>query len=128
MGVAELWRFDGQRLEILQRTADGQYRIANQSLDIDLPLPDGITAMHGPPGAGKSMRSRSHNSPVWIRSSFGQSFGDRTNPFANFYFGGFGNNWVDHLDTSRYREYYSLAGVPLDQVNGPPGAVEGKPT
>lgn len=57
-----------------------------------------------------------NNSPVWIRSSLGQSFGDRTNPFANFYFGGFGNNWVDHLETSRYREYYSFPGVPLDQV------------
>ncbi|MCX6627265.1 MAG: ATP-binding cassette domain-containing protein, partial [Candidatus Solibacter sp.] len=29
-------------------------RIANQSLDIDLPLPDGITALHGPAGAGKT--------------------------------------------------------------------------
>ena len=29
-------------------------RIANQSLDIDLPLSDGITALHGPAGAGKT--------------------------------------------------------------------------
>src|ERR1035437_3293383 len=29
-------------------------RIANQSLDIDLPLPDGVTALHGPAGAGKT--------------------------------------------------------------------------
>lgn len=29
-------------------------RIASQSLDIDLPLPDGITALHGPAGAGKT--------------------------------------------------------------------------
>jgi molybdate transport system ATP-binding protein len=29
-------------------------RIGNPHLDIDLPLADGITAMHGPPGAGKT--------------------------------------------------------------------------
>ena len=28
-------------------------RIANQRLDVDLPLPDGVTALYGPPGAGK---------------------------------------------------------------------------
>ena len=31
-------------------------------------------------------------------------------PFANFFFGGFGNNYVDHGDEKRYREYYSLPG------------------
>jgi len=29
-------------------------RIVNQKLDIDLHLPDGVTALHGPPGAGKT--------------------------------------------------------------------------
>lgn len=29
-------------------------RIGNKNLDIDLPLPDGITALHGPAGAGKT--------------------------------------------------------------------------
>ena len=33
-------------------------RIGNQKLDIDLPLPDGITALHGPPGAGKTRSSK----------------------------------------------------------------------
>jgi len=56
------------------------------------------------------------NSPVWIRSSVGKSFGDRVQPFANFYFGGFGNNWIDHQEVSRYREYYSFPGVDLDQI------------
>jgi len=56
------------------------------------------------------------NSPVWIRSSAGKSFGDRTQPFANFYFGGFGNNWIDHQEVSRYREYYSFPGVDLNQI------------
>jgi len=56
------------------------------------------------------------NSPVWIRTSLGKSFGDRTQPFANFYFGGFENNYIDHLSTSRYREYYTFPGVAIDQI------------
>jgi hypothetical protein len=57
------------------------------------------------------------NSPVWIRSTTGKSFGNRAEPFANFYFGGFGNNWVDHRDVSRYREYYSFPGMELNRVD-----------
>ena len=53
---------------------------------------------------------------MWIRELAGKSFGDRTQPFANFYFGGFGNNWIDHQEVSRYREYYSFPGVDLDQI------------
>jgi len=56
------------------------------------------------------------NSPVWIRTSLGKSFGDRAQPFANFYFGGFENNYIDHLSTSRYREYYTFPGVAIDQI------------
>jgi hypothetical protein len=57
------------------------------------------------------------NSSVWFRSSAGKAFGDATDPFANFYFGAFGNNWVDKGDFSRYREYYSFPGAHLDQLN-----------
>lgn len=56
------------------------------------------------------------NSSVWVRSSAGKAFGDSADPFANFYFGAFGNNWVDKGDFSRYREYYSFPGVHLDQL------------
>lgn len=58
------------------------------------------------------------NSPVWIRSSAGKAFGDPNDPFSNFYFGGFGNNWIDKADFSRYREYYSFPGVHLNQLGG----------
>jgi hypothetical protein len=57
-----------------------------------------------------------HNSSVWVRGSAGKSFGDQSSPFANFYFGGFGNNWVDRFATSRYREYYSFPGVGLNEI------------
>jgi hypothetical protein len=56
------------------------------------------------------------NSSLWIRSSAGGAFGDENDPFANFYFGAFGNNWVDKGDFSRYREYYSFPGVHIDQI------------
>ncbi|WP_109488658.1 SMP-30/gluconolactonase/LRE family protein [Occallatibacter savannae] len=56
------------------------------------------------------------NSSLWIRSSAGGAFGNAADPFANFYFGAFGNNWVDKRDFSRYRQYYSFPGVHIDQI------------
>jgi len=58
------------------------------------------------------------HSSLWLRSSAGTAFGDRLSPFANFYFGGFGNNWVDHGPEKRYREYYSFPGVELNEIGG----------
>ena len=56
------------------------------------------------------------NSSFWIRSSAGKSFGDFASPFANFYFGDYGNNYVDHGEISRYRQYYSFPGVGIDAI------------
>jgi len=36
---------------------------------------------------------------------------------ANFYFGGFGNNYVDDKSVKRYRNYDSLPGFGIDQVS-----------
>jgi hypothetical protein len=36
--------------------------------------------------------------------------------FANFYFGAFGNNYVDHKDEQRYREYQSLPGLEINEA------------
>ena len=58
------------------------------------------------------------HSTVWLRGSAGQSFGDRDSPFAGFYFGGFGNNWVDNQDARRFREYYAFPGVAIDEIGG----------
>ncbi len=58
------------------------------------------------------------HSSVWIRNSVGKSYGKRQYPFANFYFGGFGNNWVDHLDEKRYRDYLRFPGREIDDVAG----------
>lgn len=56
------------------------------------------------------------NSAFWVHASAGKSFGDNTNPFAQFYFGGFGNNYVDRDTISRYREFYSFPGVRLNEI------------
>jgi hypothetical protein len=59
----------------------------------------------------------SHSS-IWIRGATGYSPGDRFEPFANFFFGGFGNNWVDSREVKRYRQAGQFPGVPLDAVAG----------
>jgi hypothetical protein len=55
---------------------------------------------------------------LWLRSAAGFSPVDVDNKFANFYFGGFGNNWVDHGDEKRYRDFTSLPGAKLNEVPG----------
>jgi hypothetical protein len=58
------------------------------------------------------------HSSVWLRTAGGFSPTDRTNPFANFFFGGFGNNYVDVRNEKRYREYYAFPGVDLNEIDG----------
>jgi len=58
------------------------------------------------------------HSSIWFRQAAGFSPHDRSDPFANFFFGGFGNNYVDHGDEKRYREYYSFAGADLNEIGG----------
>ncbi len=55
---------------------------------------------------------------TWLRASAGYSYGDQENPFANFYFGGFGNNWVDRGEEKQFRSYYSFPGFDLNAVGG----------
>ena len=37
------------------------------------------------------------------------NWGDRDNPLASAYFGGFGNNYVDNGEAKRYREIFTHA-------------------
>jgi hypothetical protein len=59
-----------------------------------------------------------HHSSIFLRSSAGFSPGDPDQPYSKFYFGGFGNNWVDHRDEKRYREPYAFPGVSISEVSG----------
>jgi hypothetical protein len=58
------------------------------------------------------------NASLWLRTAAGYSPGESKEPFANFYFGGFGNNWVDRGEIKRYREVSSFPGVELDEIAG----------
>jgi hypothetical protein len=58
------------------------------------------------------------HSSVWFRNAAGFSPQSRSEPFANFFFGGFGNNWVDHLDEKRYRSYERFPGAEIDEIGG----------
>ena len=58
------------------------------------------------------------NTSVWLRTAAGGSPGDEAEPFANFFFGGFGNNHVDRQDPKRYRTVESFPGVTLNEVAG----------
>jgi hypothetical protein len=58
------------------------------------------------------------HSSVWLRTSAGYAVGSSADPFANFFFGGFGNNWVDHGAERRYREALRFPGVEIDEIPG----------
>ena len=60
----------------------------------------------------------SHSS-LWLRASAGTALaGHRSDPFARFYFGGFGNNWVDHRAVRQFRETESFPGIAINAVGG----------
>src|SRR6185503_17036032 len=58
------------------------------------------------------------HSSVWSRTAAGLSPSAPDLTVAKFFFGGFGNNWVDHLEEKRYREWYSFPGAALNAVGG----------
>jgi hypothetical protein len=56
------------------------------------------------------------HSSLWLRTAAGVSSGDRDNPVANYYFGGFGNNYVDAGAIKRYRDIGSMPGFEIDEI------------
>jgi hypothetical protein len=50
-------------------------------------------------------------------SSAGVAGGDRDNTLGNWYFGAYGNNYVDDGDVKRYREYFSFPGFEIDGLS-----------
>jgi hypothetical protein len=57
-------------------------------------------------------------SSVWLRSSAGYSWGDPENTLSNYYFGAFGNNYVDHQEVRRFQQYYSFPGIEINELGG----------
>ncbi|HEY5897697.1 MAG TPA: hypothetical protein VIV54_09050 [Burkholderiales bacterium] len=58
------------------------------------------------------------HSSIWLRNAAGVAHGERADPYANFFLGGFGNNYVDARGEKRYREYYALPGFELNEISG----------
>ncbi len=58
------------------------------------------------------------HSSIWFYNSAGVADGERDNSLANWYFGGFGNNYVDDDEVKRYREFYSFPGFEIDEIDG----------
>jgi hypothetical protein len=58
------------------------------------------------------------NSSVWLYNSAGVASGNRENALASFYFGGFGNNYVDDGEVKRYREFDRFPGFEIDELAG----------
>jgi hypothetical protein len=75
-----------------------------------------FTKMHGTYDVGMALPMP--HSSIWLRTAAGFSPQRADDPFANFYFGGFGNNYVDHQDEQRYRQSYAFPGVALNEIGG----------
>jgi hypothetical protein len=59
------------------------------------------------------------HSSLWIRAAAGSYLGgDRNDPFARSFFGGFGNNWVDHRGIKQFRNTESFPGVAINEIGG----------
>jgi len=58
------------------------------------------------------------HSSLWLYNAAGFANGDRDNSLANWFFGAYGNNYVDDSDVKRYRNFYSFPGFDIDELNG----------
>ena len=53
-----------------------------------------------------------NHSSIWLRTGAASPAGDRDDPLANFYFGGFGNNYVDNGETASRSAIASSSSMP----------------
>ena len=57
------------------------------------------------------------NSSLWFRTSVGQSLGESDKSNSYFYFGGFGNNYLDYRSAQQYRDMSSFPGMEIDELS-----------
>ena len=86
------------------------------NLDIETNDTDAETVVRARAGVDFGFTLPWRHSSIWLYSAAGKSDGDRQNPLGNFYFGSFGNNYVDDGEVKRYRQYDSLPGFEIDEV------------
>jgi hypothetical protein len=58
------------------------------------------------------------HSSIWLRGAAGAADQKNNITVANFYFGGFGNNYVDDGAVQRYRDWESFPGFDLQEISG----------
>jgi hypothetical protein len=58
------------------------------------------------------------HSSIWLRGAAGAADQKNSITVANFYFGGFGNNYVDDGSIQRYRDWESFPGFGLQEISG----------
>ncbi len=75
-----------------------------------------FSRFHGTFDIGTPFLAR--HSSIWLRHAAGFSPNEREEPLANYFFGGFGNNWVDRGAVKQYRTYYSFPGVEINEIGG----------
>jgi len=69
--------------------------------------------------ASRGMLLPLDHSSLWFRASAGTALaGNRSDPFATFFFGGFGNNWVDYRAIKQFRDTESFPGMEINDVGG----------
>ena len=75
-----------------------------------------VTQVSGHYDLGFALPAR--HSSLWIRTAAGLSPQSPADPFANFFFGGFGNNWIDRGEIKRFRERDAFPGAALNEIPG----------
>ena len=88
----------------------------NLNLDVNRANGNTIPALYG--GVDLGMPFLFKHSSLWWRSAAGWADGAADDPYANFFFGGFGNNWVDRREIKRYREHFSFPGFEISEIGG----------
>ncbi len=58
-----------------------------------------------------------NNSSIWLYTAAGAAGGDELSPLSSFYMGAFGNNYVDDREVKRYRDYDSLPGFEINEID-----------
>lgn len=88
----------------------------NVGLTAEDASPGSAFKLHGGFDFGFALPLR--NSSLWLYNAGGLIHGDRENSLANWYFGAFGNNYVDDGEIKRYRDYDRFPGFEIDEIAG----------
>ncbi len=88
------------------------------SLDLRTEIVDGAVFPKAQARFDRGVALPAAHSSLWFRTAGGFSPRDRDLASANFFLGGFGNNYVDRGDEKRYRHVESFPGAELNEIGG----------